>query len=235
MINEEFNTDQPVEETPEKKRVMPWNSKFAEQDGAKNRQYSRSVRNQPAREATTMSKVLLFAIVCVLFSPFILYMWMSSQRGNEQITGRTASQVVISKQSENASNASSQSESKASASSESAQVQVTNNTNANASSTAANGSSSVVAANINVAERSSSRATNTTTTAPAEPATTTAPPATPVEEPTTPTGSGTYVIQPGDSWYAISVRYGIDVYELAAMNGVTIDSTILPGQTIIVP
>lgn len=46
---------------------------------------------------------------------------------------------------------------------------------------------------------------------------------------------GTYTIQAGDTWWNIASRFGIDVYSLASMNGVTIDSAIYPGMEIVVP
>ncbi|WP_273450155.1 COG3942 and LysM peptidoglycan-binding domain-containing protein [Streptococcus ferus] len=44
----------------------------------------------------------------------------------------------------------------------------------------------------------------------------------------------TYTLQYGDSFYSVAQMYGMDVYELAALNGKTIDSLILPGQTLTV-
>ncbi|MGT2907463.1 CHAP domain-containing protein [Streptococcus dentiloxodontae] len=43
-----------------------------------------------------------------------------------------------------------------------------------------------------------------------------------------------YTIQNGDSFFSIADSYGVDPYQLAADNGMTIWSTILPGQTITV-
>ena len=39
-----------------------------------------------------------------------------------------------------------------------------------------------------------------------------------------------YTIQFGDSFYSIAQAHGMDVYDLAAKNGKTIDSLILPGE-----
>lgn len=41
-----------------------------------------------------------------------------------------------------------------------------------------------------------------------------------------------YTVQNGDSFFSIADGHGMDPYQLAADNGMTISSTILPGQTI---
>ena len=73
---------------------MPWNNKFGEDENLKNRQYSRSARNQPEREATTLSKVLLFMVICVCIVPFILFFWVNASRPQNP-SPRTASQVQV--------------------------------------------------------------------------------------------------------------------------------------------
>ncbi|WP_124057435.1 LysM peptidoglycan-binding domain-containing protein [Vaginisenegalia massiliensis] len=80
---------------PTSKKRMPWNSKFGEDENFKNRQYSRTVRNQPAKEATTLSKVLLFLVVLAFLTPFLFYWIMNMQRNDDNITARTASQIAI--------------------------------------------------------------------------------------------------------------------------------------------
>ena len=45
----------------------------------------------------------------------------------------------------------------------------------------------------------------------------------------------TYTLQSGDSFYSVSQVYGMDVYDLAALNGMSIYDTIVPGQTLQVP
>ncbi|MGT2929287.1 CHAP domain-containing protein [Streptococcus dentasini] len=42
----------------------------------------------------------------------------------------------------------------------------------------------------------------------------------------------TYAVQNGDSFFSIAEQHGMDPYQLAADNGMTISSTILPGQTV---
>ena len=50
------------------------------------------------------------------------------------------------------------------------------------------------------------------------------------------TGSGTYVVQPGDSLYRIAAREGVDFNELMAVNHFTSDKVIIyPGQVLILP
>ena len=89
---------------------MPWNNKFGEDENLKNRQYSRSARNQPEREATTLSKVLLFMVICVCIVPFILFFWVNASRPQNP-SPRTASQVSISRAESSSASSSSTSES----------------------------------------------------------------------------------------------------------------------------
>ena len=41
-----------------------------------------------------------------------------------------------------------------------------------------------------------------------------------------------YTIQPGDSWWSIANRFGMDMYQLAQLNGMSINTVIHPGQKI---
>lgn len=45
----------------------------------------------------------------------------------------------------------------------------------------------------------------------------------------------TYTLQGRDSFYSVSQLYGMDVYDLAALDGMSIYDTIVPGQTLQVP
>ena len=51
---------------------------------------------------------------------------------------------------------------------------------------------------------------------------------------TTTTNADTHTIQAGESFYSIANQYGMDDYDLAAMNNLTINSLILPGQQLTV-
>lgn len=44
--------------------------------------------------------------------------------------------------------------------------------------------------------------------------------------------AGTYVVQPGDSWWLIASKHGMSMYDLASLNGKSINSTIYPGQVL---
>ena len=48
-------------------------------------------------------------------------------------------------------------------------------------------------------------------------------------------GGTTYVVQAGDSWYRIAANNGVSLDALLAANGATVETTILPGQTIVIP
>ena len=96
--NEQFdNQEHQDEQQPkqESKFKAPWNKKFGEDENLKTRQYSRAARNQPVKEATTLSKVLLFLLVITLLSPFLLYWFVSAQQSENQIPQRTTSQILI--------------------------------------------------------------------------------------------------------------------------------------------
>jgi LysM repeat protein len=63
------------------------------------------------------------------------------------------------------------------------------------------------------------------------PVPTEAPP--PAETP--PPGPVTYVVQEGDTWFAIASAYGVDPEALAATNGRTLDDFLQIGETIVIP
>jgi LysM repeat protein len=50
-----------------------------------------------------------------------------------------------------------------------------------------------------------------------------------------PDGSRAYVVQPGDSLFAIARQHGVTVADLVTANGLTITSVIHPGQQLAVP
>lgn len=47
--------------------------------------------------------------------------------------------------------------------------------------------------------------------------------------------SRTHTVEAGQTMYGIARTYGVDVYALAQANGMTINSQIVPGQTLIIP
>lgn len=77
------------------KNVKPWNNKFGENENLKNRQYSRTARNQPVKEASRLSQVLLILTTVIVLIPFILFGVIQARRGNEQITSRTTDEIMI--------------------------------------------------------------------------------------------------------------------------------------------
>lgn len=89
---DDLETDKAV---PNNKR--PWNNRFSENENLKNRQYSRAARNQPVKEASKLSQILLLMIALLVLIPFILYGIIQSQVNNKKITSRTANEIMISK------------------------------------------------------------------------------------------------------------------------------------------
>ena len=178
---------------------MPWNNKFGEDENLKNRQYSRTARNQPEREATTLSKVLLFMVICVCIVPFILFFWVNASRPQNP-SPRTASQVSISR-------AESSSASSSSASESSSAV-------ASASSLESKASESGHGLNNQQGEQPNQNQQG---------------------QQQQNQGGTTYVVQAGDSWYRIAANNGVSLDALLAANGASLETTILPGQTIVIP
>ena len=178
---------------------MPWNNKFGEDENLKNRQYSRSARNQPEREATTLSKVLLFMVICVCIVPFILFFWVNASRPQNP-SPRTASQVSISRAESSSASSSSTSESSSAV--------------ASASSIESKASESGQGMNNQQGERPNQNQQG---------------------QQQQNQGGTTYVVQAGDSWYRIAANNGVSLDALLAANGATVETTILPGQTIVIP
>lgn len=203
----ESEVEETVEERSSNETNKPWNRKFGENENLKNRQYSRAARNQPAKEATTLSKVLLFIIVITVITPFVLFFWVNSQRNNEEIPTRSAEQITYSRNSE------------LSQTSESSDESVS--------------SESVEESSADEISRESVDTTEQETVTPPTP---TEPviEETPVEE-TPPATTGSYTVQAGDSWYAIARNHGVDVYTLLNANGATTDTAIFPGMQIVIP
>ena len=51
-------------------------------------------------------------------------------------------------------------------------------------------------------------------------------------KPTVTVSGSYYTIRPGDSWWSIANRFGMDMYQLAQLNGMSINTVIHPGQKI---
>ena len=187
---------------------MPWNNKFGEDENLKNRQYSRTARNQPEREATTLSKVLLFMVICVCIVPFILFFWVNASRPQNP-SPRTASQVSISR-------AESSSASSSSASESSSAV-------ASASSLESKASESGQGLNNQQGEQPHQNQQGQQQGQNQQ------------GQQQQNQGGTTYVVQAGDSWYRIAANNGVSLDALLAANGASLETTILPGQTIVIP
>ena len=196
---------------------MPWNNKFGEDENLKNRQYSRTARNQPEREATTLSKVLLFMVICVCIVPFILFFWVNASRPQNP-SPRTASQVSISR-------AESSSASSSSASESSSAV-------ASASSLESKASESRQGLNNQQGEQphqnqqGQQQGQNQQGQQQGQ---------NQQGQQQQNQGGTTYVVQAGDSWYRIAANNGVSLDALLAANGASLETTILPGQTIVIP
>ena len=196
---------------------MPWNNKFGEDEYLKNRQYSRTARNQPEREATTLSKVLLFMVICVCIVPFILFFWVNASRPQNP-SPRTASQVSISR-------AESSSASSSSASESSSAVASASSLESKASESG-QGLNNQQGEHPNQNQQGQQQGQNQQGQQQGQ---------NQQGQQQQNQGGTTYVVQAGDSWYRIAANNGVSLDALLAANGATVETTILPGQTIVIP
>ena len=196
---------------------MPWNNKFGEDENLKNRQYSRTARNQPEREATTLSKVLLFMVICVCIVPFILFFWVNASRPQNP-SPRTASQVSISR-------AESSSASSSSASESSSAVASASSLESKASESG-QGLNNHQGEQPNQNQQGQQQGQNQQGQQQGQ---------NQQGQQQQNQGGTTYVVQAGDSWYRIAANNGVSLDALLAANGATVETTILPGQTIVIP
>lgn len=196
---------------------MPWNNKFGEDENLKNRQYSRTARNQPEREATTLSKVLLFMVICVCIVPFILFFWVNASRPQNP-SPRTASQVSISR-------AESSSASSSSASESSSAVASASSLESKASESG-QGMNNQQGEQPNQNQQGQQQGQNQQGQQQGQ---------NQHGQQQQNQGGTTYVVQAGDSWYRIAANNGVSLDALLAANGATVETTILPGQTIVIP
>ena len=196
---------------------MPWNNKFGEDENLKNRQYSRTARNQPEREATTLSKVLLFMVICVCIVPFILFFWVNASRPQNP-SPRTASQVSISRaESSSASSSSTSESSSALASASSIESKA---------SESGQGLNNQQGEHPNQNQQGQQQGQNQQGQQQGQ---------NQQGQQQQNQGGTTYVVQAGDSWYRIAANNGVSLDALLAANGATVETTILPGQTIVIP
>ena len=196
---------------------MPWNNKFGEDENLKNRQYSRTARNQPEREATTLSKVLLFMVICVCIVPFILFFWVNASRPQNP-SPRTASQVSISRAESSSASSSSTSESSSAVASASSIE--------SKASESGQGLNNQQGEHPNQNQQGQQQGQNQQGQQQGQ---------NQQGQQQQNQGGTTYVVQAGDSWYRIAANNGVSLDALLAANGATVETTILPGQTIVIP
>lgn len=203
-------------QTTERSKPKIWERSYHGEEASVAGGYSRSARNKPTQEATLLSKVLLGIIVLAVLVPIVFWIWMSTSNNKAKVTPRTADNVVISRNAE----------SKTSTESSSSKKE---------SSNSSESESSNIARQIVPASQQASR-TSVAEPTPTQPEPTYTEPTYTEPAYTEPTPSGgTYVVQAGDSWYAIAGRMGVDVYALMQANGASVDTAIFPGQTIYLP
>lgn len=203
--NENSRRQEP-NETVDKAKA-PWNNRFGSDENLKQRKYSRTSRNQPVKEASNMSRVLLGILFLTVLTPFLLYWFVKANTPTNNNTPQTATSVMITRKSE------ATTESKAEEETTTSGTFVQNGNNEGEEETV------------------SSVDVNETT---AEVAQVTEAPVTEAVTEAQPSGQ-THTVAAGETWYGIARRYGVDVNALAAANGTTTDSPIHPGDTLVIP
>lgn len=220
LNNVENSTSKSEESAHTKKKYStPWNSKFSDNENLKKRQYSRSSRNQPIKEASKLSQILLLLISLIVLIPFILFAVIESQKNSQEITSRTTNEITMSRNEKFSEEAEKEKKKKESEKNEESTEKSTEKT------TEKEG--------VRSGELESTTNQVDTST---DPQPITEQTQAPVEQTEAPQNSGAvHTVAPGESWYGIARQYGVDVHTLASHNGMTIDSTILPGSTISIP
>lgn len=93
--NEMF--DQNEQDQPTRENKAPWKTKFGVDESLKQRKYSRTSRNQPVREASNLSKILLGVLVLTVITPFLLFWLVRSNATQTTTTPRTANEIILSR------------------------------------------------------------------------------------------------------------------------------------------
>lgn len=218
---EENSFDSTSEENgePEDKQSL-WRKRFGSADQTVQKVFSRTSRNQPKKEASTLSKVLLGAFVVLLVVPFAILIIVESQRNNEDIPARTREQVMISRAPE-------------SMSSESSSDEESNENESGSESTGQENPSNDESADGQIAVQPTPAPDEPTQTQP-QPQPQTPPEPAPAPEPA-PVQSTTHTVSAGETWYAIARAYGVDVHTLMATNGASESTPIHPGDVVVIP
>lgn len=206
---DQFNDhDDEMSEKSSPKASKPWNSRFSENETIRNRQYSRSARNQPVKEASSISKMLLIIIALIVVIPFVLFGIIQAGKGSDEITSRTTNEIMISRN-----------ENKSTTSESTTQDESKTSTTTQAETTANVSSQEIVETTVAPTQAPVPEQTPAPTPAPAP----------------APSNGTVHTISSGESWWSIARTYGVDPYELAAYNGMTIETAIYPGLQILIP
>lgn len=207
--NENSRRQEP-NETVDKAKA-PWNNRFGSDENLKQRKYSRTSRNQPVKEASNMSRVLLGILFLTVLTPFLLYWFVKANTPTNNNTPQTATSVMITRKSE------ATTESKAEEETTTSGTFVQNGNNEGEEETVS--SVDVNETTAEVAQVTEAPVTEAVTKAVTE---------------AQPSGQ-THTVAAGETWYGIARTYGVDVNALAAANGTTTDSPIHPGDTLVIP
>lgn len=210
MTTDNENSRRPEPNETVDKAKAPWNNRFGSDENLKQRKYSRTSRNQPVKEASNMSRVLLGILFLTVLTPFLLYWFVKANTPTNNNTPQTATSVMITRKSE------ATTESKAEEETTTSGTFVQNGNNEGEEET-------VAPVDVNETTAEVTQVTQVTE-----------PPVTEAVTEAQPSGQ-THTVSAGETWYGIARTYGVDVNALAAANGVTTDSPIYPGNTLVIP
>ncbi|HFI0463865.1 TPA: LysM peptidoglycan-binding domain-containing protein [Streptococcus suis] len=91
--NEQFESVETQDQETSTESRAPWKTRFGADESLKQRKYSRASRNQPIKEASTMSKVLLAVLVLTVLTPFLLFWLVKSNATPNTVEPKTAQQI----------------------------------------------------------------------------------------------------------------------------------------------
>lgn len=100
MTTDNENSRRPEPNETVDKAKAPWNNRFGSDENLKQRKYSRTSRNQPVKEASNMSRVLLGILFLTVLTPFLLYWFVKANTPTNNNPPQTATSVMITRKSE---------------------------------------------------------------------------------------------------------------------------------------
>lgn len=197
----------------------PWNARFNEENA---QEYSRTARKQPKQEASPLARGILIAVCVALLIPFIFYFSVQSKK-DDKLTKQQNESIVVAPVESSKSEESDKKDDESKK--EESKDEEESSSESGSTRPVRSDESSDLAQRTRPAERPSERQRSSEVDD------------TPVaQQPEAPApAEGNYTVQPGETWYRISVNHGVSLDALLAANGATEATVIHPGQVIVIP